>query len=208
MTGQPAEQQQAVDPNAFFRHGRGPPFLRRMKYWLSKEGVELKYILVTEYENKAIHHHIIINDSPNLIKLVGKQWPHGQANFTLLYVDDDVATLAEYLIKETDKTFREDPNCKLRYTCSRNLEKPEPRVEIIKANEFRKEPKIPKGYILEADSLVNGVSSATGYEYQSYRLTKIPEKGKRNERQKKPLRGHGSGEVSVLPPKGKTKNRV
>ena len=183
-------------------------FLRRMKYWLSKEGVELKYILVTEYENKAIHHHIIINDSPNLIKLVGKQWPHGQANFTLLYVDDDVATLAEYLIKETDKTFREDPDCKLRYTCSRNLEKPEPRVEIIKANEFRKEPKIPKGYILEADSLVNGVSSATGYEYQSYRLTKIPEKGKRNERQKKPLRGHDSGEVSVLSPKGKTKNRV
>ena len=32
-------------------------FLRRMKYWLSKEAVELKYILVTEYENKAIHHN-------------------------------------------------------------------------------------------------------------------------------------------------------
>ena len=41
------------------------------------------------------------------------------------------------------------------------------------ANSFRKEPSVPKGYILDRDSYVYGVSEVTGYEYQKYTLIKI-----------------------------------
>ncbi len=148
-------------------------FLNRMRYHMRKAGYELKYITVTEYENKAIHHHVIINDMPGLIRLVGKQWWHGQANFTAIYEGEDVSTLAEYLIKETDKTFREDDVHGTRYNPSRNLEKPTYTEEIIKANTFRKEPVVPDGYVLDRDSFVYGVSEVTGYEYQRYTLKKI-----------------------------------
>ena len=43
-----------------------------------KEGQELKYIVVTEYKNTKIHHHIIINDyiaiGSNTIKLIKAIW--------------------------------------------------------------------------------------------------------------------------------------
>lgn len=154
-------------------------FLRRMKYHLDKMGEEFKYIAVTEYENVAIHHHLIINNVPGMIELVNKQWKCGQANFTSIYEDEDVRTLAEYLIKEREKTFRMDPNAKQRYSSSRNLIIPEPKVEIIRANEFRKTPSVPAGYTLDVDSLVQGVSSVTGYEYQKYTLKKIQSVRKR-----------------------------
>lgn len=148
-------------------------FMRRMAYHYKKQGHELKYIIVTEYQNKAIHHHVIINDIPILAELVIKQWRYGQPNFTAIYDNDDVATLAEYLVKETEKTFREDSVHGTRYSCSRNLKKPEYTEKVIKANSFREYPTIPEGYILDVDSLVNGVSEVTGYEYQSYTLKKI-----------------------------------
>lgn len=147
-------------------------FFRRMKYHLGKIGVEFKWVLVTEYENKAIHHHVIINDAPGLFEIVKKQWKYGRPNFTPL--DDDVQGLAEYLVKETNKTFRNEDNVKKqRYTHSRNLIIPEPKIEVIFSNEFRKEPQTIKGYMLVTDSVLNGVSDVTGYAYQSYRLLKI-----------------------------------
>ncbi len=148
-------------------------FMRRLQYHIKKSGYELKCISVVEYENKAIHHHLVVNNIPNLLELVTRQWKEGQANFTPLYEDGDVAVLAEYLVKETDKTFRDDPTTGCRYSCTRNLIMPEPEVEVIKAGEFRRYPRVPEGYILDVDSLVNGVSMVTGYEYQRYSLKKI-----------------------------------
>lgn len=148
-------------------------FINRMRYHMKKQGYELKFLMTTEYENKAIHHHIVINDMPGLIKLVKKQWWFGRPNFTPIDDNDDVATLAEYLIKETDKTFRDDKVHGTRYSSSRNLIKPTYTEEIIQANSFRKEPRVPSGYILVRDSFVYGVSEVTGYEYQRYELRKI-----------------------------------
>lgn len=166
-------------PDPVQAHKNVSNFLRRMKYHLDKMGVEFKYIAVTEYENVAIHHHLIINNVPGMIELINKQWKHGQANFTSIYENEDVQTLAEYLVKQTDKTFRNNPATRLRYTRSRNLIVPEPKVEIIRANEFRKTPSVPAGYTLDVDSLVQGVSSVTGYEYQKYTLKKIQSVKKR-----------------------------
>lgn len=148
-------------------------FRTRMKYQMKKRGYELKMLWVTEYEHKAIHHHVVINYMPGLDLLIGKQWSYGFPNFTLIN-DTDVQGLADYLIKETDKTFREENSVhKLRFSHTRNLIMPEPEIEIIKAKEFRKKPSKIKDYILDVDSVVNGVSNITGYEYQKYTLIKI-----------------------------------
>lgn len=160
-------------PDARLAYKQKKNFLERLKYHMKKMGYELKYIEVTEYEGKAIHHHLVINSFPELIELVREQWPFGQANFTPIYKDEDVSTLAEYLIKERDKTFRDDPFAKKRYSRSRNLIVPEPKVEIIKSNSFKKQPTVPKGYTLDVDSLVYGVSAKTGYEYQKYTLKRV-----------------------------------
>lgn len=148
-------------------------FIRRIKYHLQKAGFDFKWVLVTEYEGKAIHHHLLIENVVGIIELVIKHWKFGFPNFTP--VDEvDVQTLAEYLIKETDKTFRLDNGGrKQRYTHSRNLIIPQPKIETIFSNEFRKDPQTIKGYILVTDSILNGISEVTGYAYQSYRLIKL-----------------------------------
>lgn len=155
-------------------------FMDRIKYHLRKKGKEIKYITTTEYESKAIHHHVVINDIDGIISLIKKQWWHGIANFTP--ITDDVYTLAEYLIKETDKTFRkEDSVHGARYSRSRNLVEPTFEEKIIKADSFRKEPRVPNGYVLNRDTFVYGVSEVTGYEYQKYELKKItPEFNKKS----------------------------
>lgn len=51
-------------------------------------GAELKYINVTEYQNKAIHHHIIINhvEGVDVSKWVRQLWKFGRPDFK--YLDD------------------------------------------------------------------------------------------------------------------------
>lgn len=157
-------------------------FMSRIKYHLRKQGKEIKYISTTEYEGKSIHHHVVINDIEGIIKLVKKQWWHGTPNFTPIAEGEDVHTLAEYLIKETDKTFRkEDSVHGTRYSRSRNLVEPTFEEKIIKADSFRKDPHVPNGYVLNRDTFVYGVSDVTGYEYQKYELKKVtPEFNKKS----------------------------
>lgn len=156
-------------------------FIRRIKYRFKKAGDELKAVMVTEYENKAIHHHLIINNSDHMdvIRTLAEQWRPGNVNFTMLYQDEDVDELAEYLIKETDKTFRNDECNKQRYTRTRNLSEPQCKVEIIKSNSFSHNPKVPDGYELKKSSLLNGISETTGYPYQRYTLLKINKQKRR-----------------------------
>lgn len=156
--------------------------LLRKKY--RKAEGELKYIVVTEYENKRIHHHIVINDYPGMdsdtVKVMKSAWKQaagdcaGNPKFVGLYDNGDYKNLAEYLIKETKKTFREEDACmKKRWSCSRNLVRPEPVKETIQAKAWRKEPVIPKGYYLEPDSLINGINPVTGLPYQHYTLIRL-----------------------------------
>lgn len=150
-------------------------FLQNMRRAYKRSGYELKYIIVTEYENKAIHHHLIINGIPNTIKLVSQYWPHGHSNFTPLWEEESLGELADYLIKETDKTFRKGKFQRQRYSCSRNLVEPACKVEVVMANTFRKDPKPVKGYYIEKNSLVSGTNEF-GYRYQYYTMVKIARK--------------------------------
>jgi hypothetical protein len=87
-----------------------------------------------------------------------------------------VPALAHYLIKETRKTFKEAGSpSKRRWNPSRNLKKPVIKKEIIKSNEWRKEPKAIKGYMLEKNSIQEGFHDITGWPYQKYTMIKIQE---------------------------------
>ena len=147
-------------------------FLRNMRNAYKRLGYEFKYILTTEYENNAIHHHLIVNDVPEVMKLVSKYWTRGHPNFTPLYTEDSYEELAEYLIKETSKTFRTKKVQGKRYTCSKNLVEPECKTEIVPASTFRKEPKPKKGYYIDKSTLCEGINEF-GYRYQYYTMIKI-----------------------------------
>ena len=110
-----------------------------------KLGVDLKYINVTEYKNKAIHHHLLINhiEGQDVSKMVRRLWKFGRPDFKYLDDTGQYKDLAAYLIKETSKTYKEnDGGHKQRYSCSRNLIMPTPKTEIIKkAQRWAADPK-------------------------------------------------------------------
>lgn len=144
-----------------------------------KEGIQLKYIIVTEYMNKTIHHHLILNDLPNGSgpKKVNQAWKeNGGTHNKYLYEDGYYERLASYLVKETNKSFRKAGNpAKARYSCSRNLKDPKPEITKLKRDSWPEEPKVPKGCYLDKSSLVNGIDKR-GYRYQYYRLIRITPK--------------------------------
>lgn len=150
-------------------------FFAKLRRFYKKQGIECKYIITTEWKAKAIHHHVVINDCPGLSKFIASAWIYGGARFTALYADYEYDGLAEYLIKETKETFRDnDSYMRQRYSCSKNLDKPEEVVEIIKADIWKDDPVVPKslsekGWYLVKDSIDNGID-IIGYPYQSYIL--------------------------------------
>jgi len=152
-------------------------FLRQLKAEYKKVGSELKYVQVTEYKNKVIHHHLIINNvkGQNITTIVRKLWTRGTTHFTPLDNTGQYKTLAEYLIKETAKTYKEKNGGQMqRYSCSRNLKKPVTKTKIVKSNRWAADPKPIKGYYIDMDTLHNGVNPFTGREYQRYTMIKIP----------------------------------
>lgn len=159
-------------------------FLKDMRRDYRKAGCQFKYILATEYGSRgAVHHHLIINnitqDGISTTRLVTKNWKYGRPMWVPLDDTGEYKDLAEYIIKDTSKSFRMEGNpFKQRYTCSRNLEKPVPVVEKMSASRWRDEPKItPKmendGWWLDYDSIVTGFNRVTGYPYQYYTLRRI-----------------------------------
>lgn len=153
-------------------------FFIHLRKEYKKQGQALKYIIVTEYKDKAIHHHMIINDVGNTARLLQKLWKFGRPHNTLLDDTGEYGILAAYLVKETQKTFKEESNPnKLRYTCSRNLVNPEEppikKVEVIKADGWIDIPRPIKGYYIDKESLISGVSDKTGYPFQYYTMKKI-----------------------------------
>lgn len=145
-------------------------FTRNLRAKYKSVGIELKYICVTEYENKRIHHHMVINSiDPREIQ---KLWIHGLVRSESLY-GYDFAGLATYLIKETKRTFKSaDSPSRKRWNQSRNLTKPKPIIKVVKAKEWHKTPKARKGYIIETNSIVNDVN-IFGIPYQFYRMIAV-----------------------------------
>lgn len=153
-------------------------FLQEMRKEYAKSGFEFKYVQTTEYKNKAIHHHLIVNNINDGVRtttdIVRKLWRgKGNPKFTALYDTGEYSQLADYFIKETEKTFREASSpVKQRYSCSRNLVTPKPEIQTRKAKTWRREPKPLKGYYILRDSLYNGTDKL-GYRYQRYIMVRL-----------------------------------
>lgn len=142
-------------------------FLRRLSDAFKKAGSELKYIAVTEYRNKRIHHHIVINTSD--LELIKKVWGKGYVYCSLLDDTGDYQELAEYLIKETQKTFREPESVhKSRYSASRNLVKPLIKRQYVDLAELFKDPEPIPGYYIPKDRIRRYQHPITGIEHLEY----------------------------------------
>lgn len=147
--------------------------MRDLKKTYAKEGIVFKYICVTEYENTAIHHHIVLKKID--VNLLRKAWPHGKVLITVLDDSGQYGKLAAYLIKETDKTAKKGGLYKKRWNASQNLDKPVIVREIIQAKKWRTEPKIPKGFYLWKDDTMelNSVDCYTQLPKQDYILVRL-----------------------------------
>ncbi|MDD3416371.1 MAG: hypothetical protein PHY47_20605 [Lachnospiraceae bacterium] len=156
-------------------------FLTKLKREYRKTGEELKYIITTEWRHTAIHHHIIMNHIRGTTEMVRGLWTKGRPRFTALDDTGDYIKLAEYFVKETskEKIFGREKG-KQSYSCSRNLIIPVPKVERIKARDFRGDPKPKKGYFIIKDSVVNG-ETPFGHKFQYYTMVKIPSSAKNAE---------------------------
>lgn len=146
-----------------------------------KQKYALKWVCATEYQNKAIHHHLLINHIPcyDTAKLIRRLWRSGRPDFKFLDDTGQYKDLAAYLIKETSKTYRaKDGERKQRYSCSRNLIIPKSITEIIRQSEkWLPDPKPIKGYYVDKDTIYNGVDPFTGRMYQKYTLVRYPDSG-------------------------------
>lgn len=156
-------------------------FIRTLRKEYKKIGAELKYIHVTEYKAAAIHHHLVINDvdNHNVSKLIRKLWEHGNPKFTPLDYSGQYKRLAEYLIKETSKTYKERDGGHLqRYSCSRNLIKPITKTTIIKKVEkWADTPRPKKGYYIDKESIENGLNLWNGRPFQRYTMIQLDSGG-------------------------------
>ncbi len=151
--------------------------LEKSRKWFKKQGKPMKYILVTEYKKKTIHHHLIINQvndgKETTSDQIRKLWKKGHPKFVPMYEEGEYQRLADYLIKETDETFREkNTPFHQRYSCSRNLVEPKVEKRTVEAKEWVMDPKPRKGYYILQDSLYNGYDRM-GYRYQRYVMVKL-----------------------------------
>ena len=137
---------------------------------LKKKGIRFKYIAVTERGKRAaaLHHHLIIEGSSLILEELEEVWGDHLKIFKM-YEDGAYKDLAEYIIKI--ETKEEQTKGKAKYHRSRNLSEPTVRRSLV-PGPILDEPEIPKGYVLEQGSFVDGYNDVLGIRYQSYTVKK------------------------------------
>ena len=129
-------------------------FIRRMKREYEKLGKEFYWI---SYIDHAI---------------IQKQWTNGKIWTSSLDRTRNYTELAEYLIKETQRTFRKPENAtKKRWSGSRNLKRAVVRRELVEARQLFEDPKPLKGYQIDSDSIHRYEHPFTGLEHLEYQMT-------------------------------------
>lgn len=167
--------------------------IRRLKRMYQNAGTPFKWFAVTEYRNQRIHHHIILKKANT--EEIRKRWSHGWVFIRALgdckdHTPGDYRRLAAYLIKETDKTFREtDALQRKRYSHSRNMTMPEmSEPKKVRREEIRNEPTARKGYYIDQNSIFRGYSPFTDHPYLYYveiKINGLPQKKRHKKRQQR-----------------------
>lgn len=140
---------------------------------LKKQGIEFKYVCVTEVGEKGgVHHHLIMKPCDTAI--FSKIWKLGGVHIEYIY-SDDLSRLARYMSGDNteEDERKKHPVVLESWSRSKNLIVPEVIKERIQSRSFSKNPKPEKGYRIE--NLQNGINS-WGYEWQSYVL--VPHENK------------------------------
>lgn len=150
-------------------------FKSRLKRYCKSQGWEYpKWAAMSEQgtRRKRWHHHIVLPQrcTPQIVEQL---WGKGFVREYHLWANWDFRGLAQYFCDKTKQGRQEDARRKGEhaFSFSHNCVKPKTVYEYIPAN-FAKKPRIPKGYELKADSLVEWVDPY-GYKYQKYSLIKI-----------------------------------
>lgn len=151
-------------------------FRDKLRKEYKKRGWELKYVISCETgERGAVHWHVIINNMhdhlTNTARIINKVWKTGRTNFVPLDGTGDYKKLAEYIVKSATKRIENEETVeRLSYMSSRNLIRPVVQKVEVRAASWKKQPKIPEGWELVPDSLVNGINKFTGLPYQHYTI--------------------------------------
>lgn len=151
--------------------------IRKLRSAYKKKGVELKWMANIEVGKRgAWHIHIIINelvadDVPMTSGLIRKNWTKGSRNEKTLRADGGFKDLAEYLTKDN----KSDPDhiVESKWSHSRNLTVPEPEIhKYVRRRTWKEDIKVPSGYYLDKESVIETINPLTGWEYRSYSLLK------------------------------------
>ena len=147
-------------------------WIKRMRREYKKLDKEFHYIAVTEFKNKRIHHHVVMNYID--FQVINRQWKMGRIRCTPLDKTRNYRVLAEYLIKETQKTFREPENAtKRRWKPSRNLKRPVVKREWVSISQLFQnldDIKPLKGYEIDRDTLRKYTNPVTKLEHLEYQM--------------------------------------
>ena len=148
-------------------------FLARARRKMKKRGMPFKWIVVTEFKNNKIHHHLITN-AP--VEVIRECWQEGIVLPRPFDGNPNYYKLAEYIIKETSKSFREkETPFGTRYSHSRNLVIPVPRVEEVDEKQLFDDPKPRKGYYIDQDTVRRYEHPVTGLEHLEYMMISTEE---------------------------------
>lgn len=157
-------------------------YLAKLKKLYIQMGVELKWAKTTAFgERGAIHHHIVIPNglSQAVLSRIWKETIKASIKARppecrALYSTGDYSALAAYFCQQAEKSGVKEKNIR-RWTCSRNMKKPqadEPKwVDEIK---WKEPPVAWPGYYIETDSIKAGCNPVNGRPYLFYRMIKLP----------------------------------
>ncbi len=157
-------------------------FLDRMRRAYKRAGIPFKYIYRIEIGSRGgIHVHILMNRMDGLDLLITEKWEHGHANLELMSDDGESAEkLGDYITKPpTDQQIKiirslgeGDVSKLIRYSCSRNLEHPEPERQEVRRGTmhriFDRGIKPTPGFYVATDTIRKGRNPYTGTSYLKY----------------------------------------
>lgn len=165
-------------------------FIDRLKRFYKKTGEACKFIYRLEIgANGGIHAHIVLNRIEGLDLAIQDKWPHGFTHTELLD-NGPYEQLAEYIVKPpTDQQgklltalglSKKDEKRLIKYSCSRNLIRPEPETYEVKNHTMRKiynSDLVPTdGYFIDRDSIQRGVNEWNGMSFLKYREHRLTDK--------------------------------
>ncbi|MBQ8634468.1 MAG: hypothetical protein IJ420_12785 [Lachnospiraceae bacterium] len=170
-------------------------FITRCRREWKKRNTPFKFIYRLEIGKRGgVHLHMICNrldpekGKPDTDIILQEAWQQGRINYESLYDAGGFQALAEYIAKQTEtgqlslfdkseqKAYRD-------YSCSRNLERPEPEIKEYKRRTVRslvqEGPEPTPGYYIDKDSVRQGINPYNGLSYCHYIEYRIqnPQKG-------------------------------